>query len=84
MNNETKPSCDCGIKEARWRGDRYGLRMYLCDKCAKETFFIQSEQVRGEPRRYRIEMRGKSKFESLVTGCSSKSKAESALKELTN
>lgn len=30
---ETIP-CDCGSDEATWRGDRYGLRMYLCPDCA--------------------------------------------------
>lgn len=26
--------CDCGSDKATWRGDRYGLRMYLCPDCA--------------------------------------------------
>lgn len=26
--------CECGSDQANWRGDRYGLRMYLCPDCA--------------------------------------------------
>lgn len=26
--------CDCGSDQANWRGDKYGLRMYLCPACA--------------------------------------------------
>ena len=26
--------CDCGSDQANWRGDKYGLRMYLCPDCA--------------------------------------------------
>lgn len=27
--------CDCGSPDAVWRGDKCGLRMYVCDDCAK-------------------------------------------------
>ena len=27
--------CDCGSPNAVWRGDKWGLRMYICDECAK-------------------------------------------------
>jgi hypothetical protein len=26
--------CDCGSDQANWRGDKHGLRMYLCPDCA--------------------------------------------------
>ncbi len=28
--------CDCGSPNAVWRGDKNGLRMYICDECAKQ------------------------------------------------
>ena len=27
--------CDCGSPNAVWRGNKRGLRMYICDECAK-------------------------------------------------
>ena len=31
---DTVIPCDCGSDQANWRGDKYGLRMYLCPDCA--------------------------------------------------
>lgn len=28
-----RPCCPCGIGNAEWRGDKEGLRLFLCDLC---------------------------------------------------
>jgi hypothetical protein len=34
---KTEIPCDCGsVENVCWRGDRYGLRVYLCAECNRE------------------------------------------------
>lgn len=52
------PPCECGSPDAHWHGDRRGLRVYMCDKCAKENLYVQSEHTRGEGWHHWAEYRG--------------------------
>ena len=50
------PPCACGNPKASWRGERCGLREYLCEECASDLY-VQSARVRGEPTMYWVENR---------------------------
>jgi len=70
--------CECGNPDSRWRGDRIGLRVRLCDKCANNEFYIQTITVRGEGTHHWVEGRS----QGPVTDWISLTSAKRILREL--
>lgn len=54
MTPKTTIPCDCGSDNARWHGERTGLRSYRCDNCERihvALQFLRSDYVQGNKHR---------------------------------